>query len=164
MVNLIPQKIQPYFETTFQAKDGDSDIIEGVLTCCKAHDFEVFAAGEIKHRVFSKMYLSSKNDMTAIEVRCKKCGQIISVFDGGSDGYDKCKEQQHTHTPMKPVKCQKCRNDGFSVGVKYEYPDPQELKELEIPEIDNAFTWIWITLACNKCGAKHKNFVDHETA
>ena len=51
----------------------------------------------------------------------------------------------------------------FSVGIKYEYPDTQELEELEIPEIDNVFTWIWITLECNKCGTRYKDFVDCET-
>ena len=162
---MIPKKIQPYFEIKNQAKDGDNDIIEGVLTCCKDHDFEVFVAGEIKHSAFSRMHLFSENDKTAIEVRCRKCGQLISVFDIASDGYDKCGKKQHTtHMQMEPVKCKKCQNRGFSVGVKYEYPDTQELKELEIPEIDNAFTWIWITLECNKCGTKYKNFVDCETA
>ncbi len=50
------------------------------------------------------------------------------------------------------------------MGIKYEYPDTQELMELEMSEIDNAFTWIWITLECSKCGTKYKNFVDCETA
>lgn len=86
------------------------------------------------------------------------------VFDSDSDGYDKCGEKQHTHIQMKPVKCKKCQNGGFSVGIKYEYPDAHELKKLEIPETDNAFTWIWITLECNECGIKYKNFVDCETA
>ena len=163
-IELIPKKIQPYFETKNQTKDGDNDIIEGKLTCCKNHDFEVLVAGEIKRSVFSKMYLFSKNGKTAIEVCCRKCGQVISVFDSGSDGYDKCGGKQHTHMPMKPVQCKKCRNGDFSLSIRYEYPDTQELNELEIPEIDNAFTWIWITLECNKCGTRYKNFVDCETA
>lgn len=161
---MIPKKIQPYFEVMNQTKDGDNDIMEGELTCCKNHDFEMSVAGEIKHSVFSKMYLFSENDETAVEVRCRKCGQVISVFDSGCDGYDKCGEKQHVHMPMKPVKCKKCQNRVFSVEIKYENPDIQELKELEIPEIDNAFTWIWITLKCNKCGTQYKNFVDCETA
>ena len=164
VVNLIPKKIQPYFKTLNQIKDGGNDIIEGVLTCCKSHDFEVFVAGEIKHSTFSRMCPFSENNKITIEVRCRKCGQVISVFDSDSDGYDKCGEKQHSHMPMEPVKCRKCQNGGFSVGVKYEYPDSKELKELEIPEIDNAFTWIWITLECNKCKTRYKNFVDCETS
>ena len=161
---MIPKKIQLYFEIMNQTKDGDNDIIEGVLTCCKSHDFDVFVDGKIKHGAFSKMYLFSENEEIAIEVRCRKCGQVISVFDSGSDGYDKCGGKQHTHMQMEPVKCKKCQNGGFSVGIKYEYPDTQELKALEIPEIDNAFTWIWITLECNKCRTRYKKFVDCETA
>ena len=161
---MIPKKIQPYFEVMNQTRDGENDIIEGVLTCCNSNDFEVCVDGGIKHSAFSKMYLFSENDKTAIEVRCRKCGQAILVFDSGSNGYDKCGEKQHTHMQMKPVKCKKCQNGGFSVGIKYEYPDTRELKELGIPEIDNAFTWIWITLECNKCGTRYKNFVDCETA
>ena len=161
---MIPKKIQPYFEIINQTKDGGDDIVQGVLTCCNSNDFEVCVDGEIKHSVFSKMYLFSENDKTAVEVRCRKCGQAILVFDSGSDGYDKCGEKQHTHMQLKPVKCKKCQNGGFSVGIKYEYPDTRELKELGIPEIDNAFTWIWITLECNKCGTRYKNFVDCETA
>ena len=41
---MTPKTIQPYFEITQQAKDGGNHIIEGMLTCCNAHAFEVFAA------------------------------------------------------------------------------------------------------------------------
>ena len=51
-----------------------------------------------------------------------------------------------------------------AMWIKYEYPDIQELQELGIKDTDNAFTWIWITLECNKCGTRYKNFVDFETA
>ena len=63
---MIPKKIQPYFKTTHQTKDGDNSIIEGILTCCNAHDFEVFVVGEIKHSMFSKMCLFPENDKTVI--------------------------------------------------------------------------------------------------
>lgn len=163
-MKLIPKKIQPYFRMTHQTKDGDNNLIEGILTCCNAHNFEVFVVGEIKHSMFSKMYLSSENDKIVIEVRCKKCGKVISVFDGNYDGYEQCGKDQTTHVTTKLIDCKKCRNGDFSVNIKYEYPDIQELKELEITEIDNAFTWIWITLVCNNCGTRYKNFIDCETA
>lgn len=164
VMNLIPKKIQPYFEITQQTGDRDNSIIEGVLTCCNAQDFEVFVVGEIKRRPFSKMHLFSENDRIVIEARCRKCGRVIPLFDSGSDGYEKCGNKQYTPMPMKPVDCKKCQNGGFSVRIRYEYPDIQELKELEVPEIDTAFTWIWITLVCNKCGARYEKFVDCETA
>lgn len=163
MIDLIPRNIQPHFETTHQTKDGSSDIIKGALTCCESHDFEVSAAGEIKHRAFSKMYLFPENDKAAIEARCKKCGQVIPVFDSRSDGYEKCGKKTYARIPMKPVRCRKCQSGMFSVCIQYEYPDRQELDGLEIPEADRAFTWIWVTLRCSKCGAEYTNFVDCET-
>ena len=160
---MIPKKIQPYFEARFQKKDGDNSLIEGILTCCNSHDFEVFVVGEIKHSIFSRMCLIPENDEIVLKVRCKKCGRVISVFDSRCDGYEQCGNNQPTHIPNKPIDCMKCQDGCFSVDVKYEYPDIQELEELEITEIDNAFTWIWITLECNRCGTIYKNFIDYET-
>ena len=160
---MIPKKIQPYFKTTYQTKDNNNNLIEGILTCCNAHDFEVLVVGEIKHSMFSKMRLFPEKDNTVIEVHCRKCGKTISVFDSSCDGYEQCEKDQHTHVLTKPIDCKKCQNGGFSVGIKYEYPDIQELEKLEIADIDNAFTWIWITLECNNCGTRYKNFVDCET-
>lgn len=160
---MIPKRLQPYLKATQRSKDSDSNLIKGSLTCCNDHDFEVFVFGEMKHRPLSKMCLYPDNDKTVVEVRCRKCGNVISVFDSSRDGYEQCGKDQHTHVPTKPIACKNCKNGGFSVGIKFEYPDIQELKDLEITEIDNAFTWIWITLECNNCGTRYKNFVDCET-
>lgn len=160
---MIPKKIQPYFNTTLQKKDGESSLIEGLLTCCNDYDFEVFVVGKIKHSIFSNIFLFPENDTIKLEVRCKKCGKIIPVFDSSCDGYERCGKNQHTQMLAKSINCKKCREDSFSVSIKYEYPDIQELKELGITEIDNAFTWIWVTLKCNKCGIRYKNFIDYET-
>ena len=161
-MELIPKKIQPYFKMTHQIKDSDNSIIEGVITCCDAYDFEVLVIGKMKHSMFSKMYLLPENGRTLIKVRCRKCGKVISVFDSGCDGYEQCEKTQYTHVQTKTISCRKCRNGGFSVGVKFEYPDIQELTELGITEIDNSFTWIWMTLECNNCKTRYKNFVDCE--
>ena len=161
---MIPKAIQPHFEIKQQKNDRDNSLIEGLLTCCNAYDFEVFVVGDIKHSVFSKMFLCSKNDKMVVEARCKKCGKVIPVFNSSCDGYGQCeKKKPPQHVITKPIDCIKCRNEGFFVTIKYEYPDMQELKELEIIEMDNAFTWIWITLECKNCGIKYKNFVDCET-
>ena len=146
-----------------QTKDKDCNIIKGVLSCCNAQDFEVFVAGKIKHSIFTRMFLYPENDQMIIAVRCKKCGKVISVFNSSCDGYGKCEKKEMAHISPSPINCIKCRNKSFSVSIKYEYPDVQELKELEIEEAENAFTWIYITLECNKCRTKYKNFVDYET-
>lgn len=163
-MKLIPKIIQPYFKMIHQINDNDNSIIEGMLTCCNAHDFDVFVVGEVRHGMFSKMCLFPENGKILIEVRCRKCGKVIQVFDSSCDGYEKCWKAQYTHAQAKPIDCRKCQNGGFSVRIKYEYPAIQELAELGIAEMDNAFTWIWITIECNNCKTKYKNFVDCETA
>lgn len=161
---MIPKKIQPYFKITQITQNRDNRIIEGVLKCCDAHDFEIFVVGRLKYSFFSKMALFPDAGNTIFEVRCKKCGNVISVFNSNFDGYGQCgKVTQNIYVSPWLIDCIKCRSNSFSVTVKYEYPDIQELKELELGEIYNAFTWIWITLECNKCGAKYKKFVDYET-
>ncbi len=162
---MIPKRILPYFNTTHENIDSDNTQIEGVLTCCSSHDFEIYAVGEIKSSIFSKMYLFPKECKIALEARCKKCGKVIPVFDSSYDGYVCCeKKLQHTNSAAKPIRCKKCAENSFSVGLRYEYPDIQELRNLGVVEVENAFTWIWITLRCNKCGTRYRNFIDFEMA
>ena len=162
---MIPEKIRPFFEVSCQKNKGGNELIEGELTCCTSHDFEVFAEGEIKRGVFSKLYLLPENDRLVLNARCKKCGRDIPVFDSRCDGYEKCESGQPAHTQSRRVECIKCRGTSFAVDVTYEYPeDIEELKELGTAEIGNAFTWIWISLKCSGCGAVYKNFIDYETA
>lgn len=161
---MIPQKIQPYFITTLQKKDGENTLVEGKLMCCNSHHFEVHAVGKIKQSIFSKMYLLPEDNKMILETRCKKCGKVFSVFDNNSDGYEKCEINQSVHNTVKPISCKKCQINDYSVAIKYEYPDIQELDNIGIVEPDNAFTWIWITLECNKCGNRYRNFIDYETA
>ena len=61
------------------------------------------------------------------------------------------------------LNCNRCNGDNFSVFIKYEYPDEEELKELGFKDISNAFTWITISLTCNNCGKKYKRFIDFES-
>ena len=161
---MIPKLIQPYFHITHQNKERDNSVIEGILTCCNENDFEILVVGKVKHGLFSKIFLYPEEGRTVLEVRCKKCGKIISVFNSSFDGYGHCgMKKENICVPTRPIDCSKCQNKSFSVAIKYEYPDIRELQELEISDIDNAFTWIWITLRCNKCETKYKNFVDCET-
>lgn len=89
---MIPKRILPYFNTTHENIDSDNTQIEGVLTCCSSHDFEIYAVGEIKSSIFSKMYLFPKECKIALEARCKKCGKVIPVFDSNYDGYICCEK------------------------------------------------------------------------
>lgn len=161
---MIPERLQPYFKTTRLTENNGNRIIEGVLTCCNAYDFEIYVVGRLKHGLLSKMSLYPESGNTVLEVRCKKCGKIISVFNSTLDGYGQCGKEHHIKCALPAsVNCVKCRNNSFAVTVKYEYPDIQELNELEISDADNAFTWIWITLVCSKCGTRYRNFINCET-
>ena len=62
-----------------------------------------------------------------------------------------------------PFNCSRCKDNNFSISIKYEYPDKDELKELGFKDISNAFTWITISLTCNNCGKKYKKFIDFES-
>lgn len=160
---MIPQKIKPYFKLTSQKIDGENSLFAGELTCCDSHGFEVAVIGKIKHHIFSKMYLCPDNDIIVLEVRCRKCGKVIRVFDSCCDGYEQCTNHQYVYRSAKHIVCKKCQSNNFCVYIKYEYPDLNELDKLEIVEIDNAFTWIWVALECNECGTRYKNFIDCET-
>lgn len=61
------------------------------------------------------------------------------------------------------INCSRCKDSNFSISIKYEYSDKDELKELGFKDISNAFTWITISLTCNNCGKKYKKFIDFES-
>lgn len=161
---MIPKKIQSHFEITRQKMDGDNTLIEGMLICCNSHEFEVRIVGDVKRDPFLGIHLLPINGNIAVDVCCKKCGKVISVFNSCHDGYERIETKCNKFFLTKPFVCKRCFDNTFSVEVKYEYPDYQELMDLGITEIDNAFTWIWITLKCNQCGKRYNNFVDFETA
>lgn len=160
---MIPKKIQSYFKTTITKMNGNNTLIGGILTCCDLHEFEVRTAGNIKYNLLSGMYLLPANEGIALDARCRKCGKIISVFDSDQDGYERSESRCNISVIKKPLICKKCNNNSFSIEIRYEYSDYQELIDLGITETDNAFTWIWITLECNRCGKRYNNFVDYET-
>ncbi len=159
-----PKKIEQHFVALFEKNSSENNITDGVLTCCNDHSFEVFVFGETKRSFLSSTCLSPKNDTIILEARCKNCGNRISVFDSRYDGYDHCGETPKKSIDTSAFGCKKCQDGDFSVSIKYEYPSIQELKDLGIEDFDNAFTWIWISLECNKCGTRYRNIVSCETA
>lgn len=157
---MIPIKIKDYFEII--KNNEKNETIEGELSCCDS-SFEVHIDGEVKCRLFSRYYLYSENNKLILNCFCKKCSNEINVFDSRCDGYDNCLKKKKDVFKTKPFVCIKCKSNDFKVKIKYEYTDINELDKLRKKEKDNAFSWIWISLECNKCGKKYKNFVDLET-
>ncbi len=154
---MIPNKIKPFFENISQKSDGDNDLIEGKLICCNSNCHELYVCGDIKYGFFSKMYLSGDNNQIVLVSHCKKCNNVITIFNSDCDGYDNCKRKPKNNYVMKEIHCKKCNNNNFDVQIKYEYP-----VDCERDNKDNSFTWIWITLLSNDCGAKYKRFIDFE--
>lgn len=161
---LIPQKIVHCFESITQTFDGENVLTEGAVTCCNSHEFEVMVVGKVKSGLFSGVQLEPENDEMVLELCCKNCGKIFSGFDSTRDGYEHCGEESSAKIKPRRFDCKKCSDSNFAVSIKYEYPDSKELDDLGITEKDNAFTWIWVTLVCNTCGAKYSDFIDYETA
>lgn len=161
---MTPNRIESHLKTIITKINGNNTLIGGTLICCDSHEFEVRTVGEVKHNLLSGMYLLPVNEKIALDACCRKCGKIISVFDSDQDGYERSGARSHLSAIKKPLFCKKCNNNSFSIEIKYEYPDYQELIDLGITKVDNAFTWIWITLKCDQCGKRYDNFIDYETA
>lgn len=161
---MIPNRLQPFFQINSLEQKGTDTIIEGDLTCCNIQDFEIQIVGKVKYGLVHRMYLLPENDHLELTAICKKCGKAISVFNSACDGYDHFDNNKSDQLMSKTLCCRQCGSERFSIQVKYEYPDEQELSEMETLNYDNAFTWIWTDLHCKKCGSRYTRFIDFETA
>ncbi len=159
---MIPKKIQPYFKNdTFKIKDGN-ELVSGRIECCNTNEFEVSVIGSVKKRILNKMYVIPINDRLAIELRCRKCGRTIHLFDNRFDGYETLGNYYDDSVSNISVYCKKCNCHSFVIDVQYEYPDMFDLENLDINEKENAFTWIWISIQCSNCGRKYRRFIDYD--
>jgi hypothetical protein len=161
----VPIKLKSYFYQLDSRIDTNT-IVHGKITCCSCSEFDVLYYGEIKKGLLGHISLCDKNDGLAVQLRCKKCGQAIEVFNSFTDGYNRCIEEKVdcANIQLQPFYCNVQEHSDFSVEVTFEYPPKQELIDDEITECENAFSWIWITLKCNTCNKIFKNFVDYETS
>lgn len=110
-----------------------------------------------------KLYLIPDGEQIVFKAYCKKCGKDILVFDNNLDGYEQCdRNNKEKENILKEFECERCRRNNYSIAIRYEYPDFQDLREDGIINIDNAFSWIWISLKCNNCGVVYRNLIDFE--
>lgn len=163
---MIPTKIKPFFKIDYIK----NDITSGRVNCCETNEFNIYYNGEIEKNIILGTYLSEDNDSISLAAKCLKCGRLIKIFDSHFDGYDANCEDDNTlriinknKVKDKLFNCSRCKDNNFSIFIKYEYPDEDELKELGFKDISNAFTWITISLTCNNCGKKYKRFIDFES-
>ena len=159
---LIPKSLAPNIRLVQSKNSNRENTTAGELICCGKQRFALEYEGEIKYGLWGTTCLLSQNRQVTMTGRCKECGRNILVFDSAAMGYDR---ERETAKPSagSPMACRRCRGNDFSVSIRLEYPDDSELQELDIPEPDNAFSWIWVTLKCNTCGKKYQNFMYYET-
>ena len=160
---LVPKRLESNLKNLNINQKRYNTIFCGNFACCDSSNFELLYFGEIDHSFFSKMFLAPKNNIVVLKSRCKKCKKMHLIYDNNCDGYDNYKSDQVSKVKTTSLKCKKCLNNDFSIFLKYEYPDVQELYEYKIRDIGNAYTWIWITIRCNCCGFKYSKFIDLET-
>lgn len=159
---MIPNKIKNNYKMLSKKNNKYNTIIDGILSCCNDTCFKIEIAGSIKKSLLGKLYLYSENDEIALIACCKKCNKKICVFNSRCDGYDNCDKFNNEDISTNKLTYKKCNNNNFSISIKYENLDIDELKESKIKNIDNAFTWVWVSLKCNECGTKYNKFIDYE--
>jgi hypothetical protein len=168
---MIPKRIVPYSRVIKEKKDQYGEMTDIELCCCGESRFGVELQGGNKVRLFNRFLMVEVGEERFIFCAvCDKCGKKIAVFDTACDGYDnQIPEKQQTETAgeltgsSEMYKCPKCKEGLFSIKVKYEYSDPEEMKELNLKDESNAFGWIYISLECCSCGKKIGDFLNFET-
>ena len=120
--------------------------------------------------VINNTILTCKYRNYSYEYTFDKDNKLIKIFNSCIDGCDANCEDDNTpkiidknNVKDKLFNCSRCKGNNFSISIKYEYPDEDELKELGFKDISNAFTWITVSLTCNNCGKKYKKFIDFES-
>ena len=152
-----PQKIRPFFSEVISKR---SNILCGTITCCNSDDFEILYYGNIYKNITGKKKLYNNKDGLILYVRCKKCNRIIKIFNSFSDGYDNYIEK---NTEIEKELLSYDKHDVYSIKVTFEYPDIEELMELNIDQPQEAFTWIFVSIKNKRNNKVIKNFVSYET-
>ncbi len=162
---MLPLKIKPYLINIYEEIDDGNSIIEGELSCCEKQEFEITYDGLIKKSFLMGTYLYSDDNKLVLEAKCKHCGRKILIFDSSTDGFSNCEKKPNRNVSrLKSFDCKKCNKNNYTVKIKYEYSDIQELIEEGIENIDNAYSWIWVSLKCNECNSEYRKLIDFETA
>jgi len=141
-------------------------IVNGDLFCCGQDYFEIIYWGKLKKNLLGCHGLSPREDGIVLLAKCIVCGNVITVFDSYTDGYDGCicNSLSPQLSGLLNFACTKCKNCTFSLSLSLEYPPKDEMINDGIQEFDNAFSWIWISLTCHSCKHEYDNVVDMETA
>ncbi len=140
---MIPDRIKPYFLATDQRQDGENTLISGRLQCCGQPAFSLRAVGTVRRGLLHRMSLYLGVEGLALRAACARCERDILVVDAGFDGYDNgfSKTGETPFSTAESIQCIRCGGGVFSVDLRFEYPDEQELADLDCTNPEDAFNW-----------------------
>ncbi|MDR2956638.1 MAG: hypothetical protein LBU61_00460 [Coriobacteriales bacterium] len=169
MKDFIPHQVVDYYNPV-SLIEGDTIVSEGNLSClCSCTSFTVQHWGETRKGILGQVELIATGENgVGMSLSCQKCGTSLTLFDSETDGYDVVvrgvtSSTKNTLKKLETLSCPKCFNKQFHVKVKYEHLPKTETDVVGLLDSKNAFQWIWVSLECNSCSKKFRNFIDHET-
>ena len=150
---LVPNKLKDNLTVVKDSRDGYTYNVKAKLTCCNCSDFKV---EEIR-----------KDKLIIINCICNKCNTKYEVFNSELDGYN-LQNNDDVKIINDSFKEHKCvfKMNSYKLDIKYEYIDEmeeiKELKKIGINDLSNIYTSIKISLSCNECDKKEKEYLKNE--
>jgi len=164
----VPYKVLEYYDpVTF--KEGLGVVSQGRLRCsCSSDDFAIQYIGKIRKGIIGNTYLCEEDNAICLSLTCSSCKKSLVLFDNNIDGYDALTVDilsltTNAYQKLLSFSCPKCGKESFQVSVEYEHLPKEETDQVGIDDYRNAFQWIRVSLVCNSCRRKFRNFVDLET-
>lgn len=153
----IPEYLRPFFRPT---GENNSELeVTGTVQCdCGRRRFKVWES----------------NDRQIVKLVCPHCGKEITAFDSGKYGWDGfvggCDFVDRSR-PFERYDCPQCRGSLFCVTIHIMSQGKQDFLDECVAYDDyfspedwvNAFEWIDISLRCENCRHKEKEWLDMET-
>ncbi len=144
----LPRHLKSYAENIAMKDDRISCDI--AVNHCKDLCFGLH--GNLIHKVLSHGLINPIAERLSISLMTDDQNSH-TLYDSRRDGYGSQiePEQQCKPIEMKKAVCPKCGKSQFQVHFVFEYPDDED----DIPALDLAFTWVWITMKCSNCRRKY---------
>lgn len=163
---IIPKHLEAHFKI-IDENHKQNYTVSGMLMCCGFTKFKIQYVGNLKQTILGQLYLQENEDRLILYAKCRQCGKILPIFNNLTDGYDNCINERNVikkenKQRLQSFDCPKCHNNIYGVKIVIEYLGKKELKELDIQDWGNSFTWIWVSLKCERCGKVYKKILDLE--
>lgn len=172
----VPSHLKNVLTSTNEIED--EEILVGKLRCrCGSEKFKLMYPGqthEYEGHIFPCTAEIDGNFFFLIKAICEGCNLEHLLFDEHFHGWDgvMCHDAKKANLPRPPLvpwKCLSCGDLSHKVTVKIAFESKENFIEQSRGEFaediwPDAFQWIWMSIACCKCGLETKDWVDYETA